>query len=82
MWDYTLEQFADKLERHLRGTEGKWDWDNFTSLRIRDKRLDRLRCKLSKFDHPVSQTRRAEFEAIIAALRRGEVPEIDRKNST
>jgi hypothetical protein len=42
MVDLTPEQFADKLERHLNGTEGAWDWDNLTSIRIRDKRLDRL----------------------------------------
>jgi len=44
----TPEQFADELERHLLGTEGKWDWDDTTSLAIADERLERIRWELSK----------------------------------
>jgi hypothetical protein len=36
----TAEQFANELERHLLGTEGRWDWDDITSLAIADERLD------------------------------------------
>ena len=43
MVELTLEQFGDKLERHLNGAEGGWDWDDFTSIRIKDQRLDCLR---------------------------------------
>ena len=61
----------------MHGTEGGWDWDNFTSIRIRDKRLDHLRQKMVKYDSLVSLTRRDEFSKIIAALRRGEIPDIE-----
>ena len=37
----TPEQFASQLERHLLGTEGKWDWDDVTSHTIADERLER-----------------------------------------
>ena len=77
MVDLTPEQFADKLERHLMGTEGGWDWDDFTSIRIKDRRLDRLRLTMFQYDSLVSLTRRAEFIKIIAALRRGEIPEFE-----
>ena len=70
------QQFADELERHLLGTEGKWDWDDTTSIAISDERLERIRQSLSKFDLLTRAKDRDELEAIIAALRRGEFPEI------
>jgi hypothetical protein len=74
----TPAQFADELEKHLLGTEGPWDWDDITSLRIADDRLDRLRSSLLKFDTLGLEERRKEFMNIIMALRRGEIPELKR----
>jgi hypothetical protein len=70
------EEFAEELEKHLLGTEGKWDWDYITSVTLADERLERIRLGLSKFDLLSRTKDRNEFEAIIAALRRGEFPEI------
>ena len=42
----TPEEFADKLERHLLGTEGRWDWDDVTSVSVADERLERIRREL------------------------------------
>jgi len=70
------EEFAEELEKHLLGTEGKWDWDYITSVALADERLERIRLGLSKFDLLSRTKNRDEFEAIIAALRRGEFPEI------
>ena len=72
----TPEQFAEQLEQHLLGTGGAWHWDNVTSVGIHDKRLDGLRAKLPKFDSLILEERRTEFAEIIAALRRGEVPDV------
>jgi len=72
----TPEQFADELEPHLLGTGGAWHWDDVTSVGIDDKRLERLRAKLAKFDNLILEERRIEFTQIIAALRRGEVPDV------
>jgi len=72
----TPAQFADELEQHLLGTGGKWDWDDTTSIAIADENLDKLRCKLSKFDLLALPERRDELAGIIAALRRGEIPEV------
>ena len=33
-------QFADELESHLLGTGGEFDWDDTTSIRIADERLE------------------------------------------
>jgi hypothetical protein len=73
----TPQQFADELERHLLGTDGAWDWDNTTSIAIANDRLDRLRTKLSKFDSLTRKKRQDELKDIIAALRRGEVSDVD-----
>jgi hypothetical protein len=70
------EQFAEALEKHLLGTEGKWDWDDTTSITLADERLERIRLGLAKFDLLTHTAVREELEAIIAALRRGEFPEI------
>ncbi len=72
----TPEQFANELEPHLLGSGGAWHWDDVTSVGIDDKRLDRLRAKLVKFDSLMLEERRTEFAEIIAALRRGEVPDV------
>ena len=72
----TPEQFANELEPHLLGTGGAWHWDDVTSVGIDDKRLERLRAKLVKFDSLMLEERRTEFAEIIAALRRGEVPDV------
>jgi hypothetical protein len=74
--EVTPSQFADELERHLLGTEGPWDWDDTTSIRIADERLERIRCELSKFDSLTQEKDKDELKAIIAALRRGELPEV------
>jgi hypothetical protein len=72
----TPDQFADELERHLLGTGGPWDWDDTTSVTIADERLERIRCELSKFDSLTQEKDKDELKAIIAALRRGELPEV------
>jgi hypothetical protein len=72
----TAEQFADELESHLLGTGGPWDWDDTTSIRIADERLERIRWELPKFDSLAREEDKAELKAIIESLRRGELPEV------
>ncbi len=72
----TPEQFADELERHLLGTEGEWDWDDTTSIAIADKRLEGIRLEIGKFDLLAQERDKDELRALIAAFRRGELPEI------
>ena len=72
----TPQQFADELEKHLLGTEGKWDWDDVTSVAIADDRLELIRWGVPKFDRLSDEKDRDELRSLIAALRRGEVPEV------
>ena len=72
----TPEQFADELERHLLGTEGRWDWDDTTSVAIADPRLEAVRSHLGQFDSLSLEQDRDELRNLIEALRRGELPEV------
>jgi hypothetical protein len=73
----TPEDWALDLERHLLGTDGTWGWDDAISVRLADPRLEALRTKMPKFDSLASEERRSEFAAIVAALKRGEILEVD-----
>jgi hypothetical protein len=70
------ERLADELEAHLLGTEGPWDWDDTTSIAIADPRLRRLQASLHKLDSLLLEEHRDELKEIIAALRRGEIPDV------
>jgi hypothetical protein len=71
----TPEQFADELERHLLGTGGPWDWDDTTSVRIADPRLEEVRSRLGpNLDSLSHEKDKDELRAIIAALRHSELP--------
>jgi hypothetical protein len=72
----TPQQLADELERSLFDTENQPDWDSVYSLQIRDRRLDQLRSSLMKFDSSALNGREDELRDVIAALRRGEIPNI------
>jgi len=72
----TIEQFAEELEKHLLGTDGQWGWDDTTSISIADSRWDRLRSQLHKFDSLILPEHVDELKGIIAALRRGEIPDV------
>ena len=73
----TPERFADELDKHLLGTEGPWDWDDTTSVAIADRRLEEVRLRLGPNLDSLSQEKdKDELRAIIATLRRGELPEV------
>lgn len=72
----TPQQWALELEPHLLGTDGPWDWDDATSVALADQKLEAVRGRLPKFDLLTTEERRREFESIIAALKRGEIPEV------
>jgi hypothetical protein len=73
----TPEQFADELESHLLGTGGPWDWDDTNSVAIADPRLEAVRARLgTNLDSLAHENDKDELRAIIAALRRGELPAV------
>ena len=73
----TPEQFADELESHLLGAGGPWDWDDTSSVAIADPRLEAVRMRLGpNLDSLSHEKDKDELRSIIAALRRGELPEV------
>jgi hypothetical protein len=70
------QQFADELEKHLFGREGRRDWDDVTSVAIADERFERIRWGLPKFDSLSDEKDRDKLRDLIATLRRGEFPEV------
>ena len=72
----TPQQFANLLEPHLLGTDGPWGWDDAISVALADERLELLRLSLPKFDRLHTDELREELREIIAALRRGEIPDV------
>jgi hypothetical protein len=70
----TPEQFADRLENHLLGTERPDEWDDTSSVTLADERLAILQQSLGRFDLLNTAEKREELRRIIEALRRGEVP--------
>jgi hypothetical protein len=69
----TGDDVADFIERHIQGTEGKWDWDEFTSIPIANDGLDRIRERCSELDGPlpISQETEQELRNIVERLRGG-----------
>ena len=47
-------EVADIIDAFVEGTEKKWDWDDFCSLRIENHELDtiRVKCINLTFTHP------------------------------
>jgi hypothetical protein len=41
----TPTEVADIIEAFLKGTDGRWDWDDFCSSRITDPALDAIRVR-------------------------------------
>ena len=41
----TREEVAKTIENFVNGTGGKWDWDDFTAMRLDDPELDAVRHK-------------------------------------
>lgn len=73
-WDVTPQQLVDELGK---GMNDAHEWDDLTTSSIRDNDLDRLLDRLTrKVKHPELPEYREELTQVIAALRRGEIPEI------
>lgn len=61
----TPDEVLQYMHRFVDGTDGPWDWDNFTTQPIADPRLDEIRDRLAALDVPLSE---ADFPAIKALI--------------
>jgi MFS family permease len=69
------QQYADELEHHLLGTEGEWDWDQTSSVRLSNPHLEQIRRSLEdRFDSLSTSQDREDLRRIIDVLRIDKVP--------
>ena len=54
--DRDPEEVATYIERSLEGTGGEWDWDDFTSVPIRDPELEKIRLRCLGLDREFPPT--------------------------
>lgn len=65
----TATEVLDAIEKHIQGTEGPWDWDDFTSIPIADDKLDKLRLRCLTLDHVSREEALQELKKIVADLK-------------
>ncbi len=63
-------EVADIIEKHIQGTEGPWDWDEFTSIPIADKQLDRIRLRCIQVGDILTKENTEELVRFVEELRR------------
>lgn len=64
--DRTPEEVLQYLRGILDGSDGPWDWDDFTTQPIADPRLDDIRNRLAALDVPLSEADRPAIMMLIA----------------
>jgi hypothetical protein len=64
--DRTPAEVADYIRDFIEGTGGDWDWDDFTSVTIKDPVLDSIRDRACCIDLPVNSTGLDELKALLA----------------
>jgi hypothetical protein len=65
-------EYADELERHLRGTDNDDEWDRTASVRVKNAHLEKLRRSLpDSFNDLQTEEDRISLQRIIDALREG-----------
>jgi hypothetical protein len=73
----TPEEFANALEKHLLGEKPDPDWDEPMDVVLADPRLEQIRRRLGpNLDSLAREKDKDELRAIIAALRRGDLPDV------
>jgi hypothetical protein len=68
----TREEIAKTIEGFVNGTGSQWDWDDFTSIRLKDPELEaiRERCISIRDEFPPSDPHAYCSEAGLEVMRR------------
>lgn len=72
----TPDQFADELEKYLLRPKNEMYWDDVMCISVADERLERVLWQLWKLEFEPREKQNEELKAVIAAIRRGELPEL------
>jgi len=63
--DHTIKSLSEFLD----GSGGDWDWDDYTSLSLRDPKLNAIRKKAGIVDLPLDDDGRRTLEDLLAEAR-------------
>ena len=75
----TPEEFANALEKYLLGEEPEHGWDEPMEVTLADPRLEEVRrslCVTPNLYRLATEEDRNELRAVIAPLRRGDLPDV------
>jgi hypothetical protein len=67
--DRTAREVEVYLRDFLDGTDGAWDWDDFTSIKITDPELDAIREEAACVSLPLTEGGRATIRDLIEQVR-------------
>lgn len=67
--DLNLVDVARYLSNFLDGSGGEWDWDDFTSIPISDRTLDRIRHEAGAVPLPLTTHGEEQLRALLARVR-------------
>jgi hypothetical protein len=67
--DRTARDVEGYLRGFLEGTDGDWDWDDFTSIKITDPRLDAIRDEAARVSLPLAEAGRATLRTLLEEVR-------------
>jgi len=67
----TREEIANTIEGFVNGTGSQWDWDDFTSIRLKDPELEAIRekCVSIRDEYPPSDPHAYCSEAGLEVMR-------------
>ena len=67
----TREEIANTIEGFVNGTGSQWDWDDFTSIRLKDPELEAIRekCVSIRDEYPPSDPHTYCNEAGLEVMR-------------
>jgi hypothetical protein len=66
----SAREVANTIERHIDGTEGKWDWDYFTSIPLADEHLNAIVRRCADLDMLLPEHRNPQLRKIVEQLRK------------
>ena len=66
--DLTARDVEAYLHNFLYGGGGEWDWDDFTSIRITDPRLDRIRREAAILEPPLDDADEARLRELLSEV--------------
>jgi len=57
----TSEEVAKTIEAFVNGTGRQWDWDDFTSIRLKDPELEKIRQRCVSIPDEFPPSTRSEY---------------------